>query len=782
MITNDMCFIFALFYHSCCCMYSTVLVYGSPIALDELNGTAWQKAKVLTVAGQDLEIIWNAPTIQKVYLKNSLPLAGYPLLPFATFVNGATPVDVSSSSAASSAASPSIPHHPFQAAFSDPDPTSLVPEVLDRGGDSDPSLLLCAWRWHRRMTPPSLSSLHVSSKNSPKQANELHSNIKTSNSSKASKSTTTSHNTPEDVLIATDDKCSLVKQLPESIRAIPGVRLDPIYTPSEAEDLGCVLSVECIPFRLYGSRTGLENFRGRLGRLLAGERMEEEGEGGEVDVGFRAVVGVSSTAQSLVAVKAVTKDTAESIRRSMLPPPSSSPSLPPPPSSFPSDLVSPPPFLGPPPPPFRIVTYNILADQYASTDKARTELFYYCPPPFLEADYRRQLVLAELVAYKADLILLQEVDSSAFTSYFEPLLRRHGYIGSYGNKAGKVREGCAMFVLSHRFRILDSKVIPLKDLFASLSRAKLAASTPSSPSVPPAVLPRAVEPFKAMIGANPGLEHVLQKVGTIGQLALLEDRMALGRTLAIANTHLFFNPQAPHVRTMHVYSILSELKAMVEGYDVKCRTRENGTIPTAIFFGGDLNSDLKDGIPGSLALMKDGALPADFWDWSFVASFQWNMATDGEGGEDSSVTPSTPTAVSPPFPPTSSAISPPSTTLCQGVSLTSPVGILRSADDLKTPFSNHTDTYTELLDYIWFNDGQDLNCQGRNESHSANSGSLNTLPSSSPCEPKIFPTSHGGVEVVEVATMPTRDEVKGFLPNEHFPSDHLPIIADFKWT
>ena len=32
------------------------------------------------------------------------------------------------------------------------------------------------------------------------------------------------------------------------------------------------------------------------------------------------------------------------------------------------------------PPGLRVVTYNILADQYAATDKARTVLFSYCPP------------------------------------------------------------------------------------------------------------------------------------------------------------------------------------------------------------------------------------------------------------------------------------------------------------------------------------------------------------------------------------------------------------------
>jgi mRNA deadenylase 3'-5' endonuclease subunit Ccr4 len=46
---------------------------------------------------------------------------------------------------------------------------------------------------------------------------------------------------------------------------------------------------------------------------------------------------------------------------------------------------------------FRIVSYNILADLYADSDVSRTELFPYCPPYALNIDYRKQLILKELL-------------------------------------------------------------------------------------------------------------------------------------------------------------------------------------------------------------------------------------------------------------------------------------------------------------------------------------------------------------------------------------------------
>lgn len=46
---------------------------------------------------------------------------------------------------------------------------------------------------------------------------------------------------------------------------------------------------------------------------------------------------------------------------------------------------------------FRCVTYNILADLYCDSDFTRTELHPYCPPYALNIDYRKQLILKELM-------------------------------------------------------------------------------------------------------------------------------------------------------------------------------------------------------------------------------------------------------------------------------------------------------------------------------------------------------------------------------------------------
>jgi mRNA deadenylase 3'-5' endonuclease subunit Ccr4 len=53
-------------------------------------------------------------------------------------------------------------------------------------------------------------------------------------------------------------------------------------------------------------------------------------------------------------------------------------------------------------------------------------LFNYCPLQYLDPEYRKQLVVAELEHYNADVVCLQEVDEKAFTEFFLPHMQLRG--------------------------------------------------------------------------------------------------------------------------------------------------------------------------------------------------------------------------------------------------------------------------------------------------------------------------------------------------------------------
>lgn len=76
--------------------------------------------------------------------------------------------------------------------------------------------------------------------------------------------------------------------------------------------------------------------------------------------------------------------------------------------------------------------------------------------------------------------------------------------------------------------------------------------------------------------------------------------------LCVVNTHLFFHPRAPHIRTMHTAALLAEASALIDGAAPAQQLR--GQRP-ALLFCGDLNSDMNDGISGAPgAVMSQEAL------------------------------------------------------------------------------------------------------------------------------------------------------------------------------
>ena len=87
---------------------------------------------------------------------------------------------------------------------------------------------------------------------------------------------------------------------------------------------------------------------------------------------------------------------------------------------------------------FRVVSYNILADPYASSDFARQVLYPYCYPDALDVEYRQCLVARELLGYHADVMCLQEVGGKSYAQFLQPALQDRGYEGCFSTKDGQV--------------------------------------------------------------------------------------------------------------------------------------------------------------------------------------------------------------------------------------------------------------------------------------------------------------------------------------------------------
>ena len=106
----------------------------------------------------------------------------------------------------------------------------------------------------------------------------------------------------------------------------------------------------------------------------------------------------------------------------------------------------------------RIVTYNILADLYTSQKAQQKTMWSYTSPKFLHSSHRMPLILCELIYHSPTIILLQEVDTTAYEALFSPVLSALGYEGAFGEKCGKQREGVAIFWRTDEFELVEKEV------------------------------------------------------------------------------------------------------------------------------------------------------------------------------------------------------------------------------------------------------------------------------------------------------------------------------------
>ncbi|CAH1249725.1 PDE12 [Branchiostoma lanceolatum] len=232
---------------------------------------------------------------------------------------------------------------------------------------------------------------------------------------------------------------------------------------------------------------------------------------------------------------------------------------------------------------FRVVSYNILADVYAKTELSLTVLYPYCPPYALELDYRRQLLLKELVGYNADLLVLQETGKSLYNDALVPALDLSGMEGVFMGK-GQQSEGEAIFYRKDKFRLLSQEDMIIGECLSS------------HPSC---------HGLQTWLSHSPAVLNKVTSGSTVLQVVLLESIEDPSRRLCVANTHLYWHPRAPHIRLIQMATCLKFLENVVNS---------NSTQDTSIslLLCGDLNSPPTSGL---YELLTTRAVPASHTDW-----------------------------------------------------------------------------------------------------------------------------------------------------------------------
>lgn len=235
---------------------------------------------------------------------------------------------------------------------------------------------------------------------------------------------------------------------------------------------------------------------------------------------------------------------------------------------------------------FRVMSYNLLADYYADSDFSRNELFSYCPPFALAIDYRKLLFIREILGYHADICCFQEVDAKVFDLDLTLCLGNDGMDGVL-QKKGETAEGVATFYHRDKFELIQRYGFNLAEEMAKKSY---------------------FAPLYDKIKSNTKLCERMLSLSTALQVTILRSK-ANGRYLIVANTHLYFHPDADHIRLLQIGFFMLYVKHIYQSTIAELKLNEQ---QISIVFCGDFNSVPECGI---YKLMTEKFVPDDFIDF-----------------------------------------------------------------------------------------------------------------------------------------------------------------------
>ncbi|KAE9031310.1 hypothetical protein PR003_g10334 [Phytophthora rubi] len=248
---------------------------------------------------------------------------------------------------------------------------------------------------------------------------------------------------------------------------------------------------------------------------------------------------------------------------------------------------------------FRVMSYNVLYDGYATTDHAKTNLFPYVDASVIKETRRIQLILQEIEENNSDIVCLQEMGEHVYQKFFEPMMTSLGYHGFYSGKTGTTNEGCATFVRTNRFEVVDEDTLNLG----------LTVKNSTNPAT------------QGLLQDFPEIAKAVNRIPSIAQLLVLRSKLDPSRTIVLSNTHLFYRGDAHLVRLLQGVAVVDS---------VGRRKAEAGLENAAVVMCGDWNAHPRAAL---VAFLLDGQIDSSHRHWQEASSFRWNLKADGKDSQ-----------------------------------------------------------------------------------------------------------------------------------------------------
>ncbi|KAI9311671.1 Endonuclease/exonuclease/phosphatase [Dichotomocladium elegans] len=226
---------------------------------------------------------------------------------------------------------------------------------------------------------------------------------------------------------------------------------------------------------------------------------------------------------------------------------------------------------------FTVLCYNILCQKYATS-----QAYGYTPSWALDWEYRKELIMTEILGWDADIVCLQELSLDQYEDVFREEFRERGDYDSVfypksraktmsGKERGQV-DGSAIFFKASRFQLLEVAVLEYNQ--KALQRAD----------------------FKKCADIY---NRVMTK-DNIGVLAMLENKETLERVL-VATSHIHWDPTFADVKLVQVGMLMDEIDKFATRHLQPPASSPNGAVYTSTsklptIIAGDFNSEPESGV------------------------------------------------------------------------------------------------------------------------------------------------------------------------------------------
>ncbi|XP_047194133.1 protein angel homolog 2 [Hippoglossus stenolepis] len=187
---------------------------------------------------------------------------------------------------------------------------------------------------------------------------------------------------------------------------------------------------------------------------------------------------------------------------------------------------------------FSVMSYNILSQELLQDN---VYLYRHCEPGVLPWEYRLPNLLAEIQQHDADILCLQEVQEDHYENQIKPALQGLGYQCEYKKRTGSKPDGCAVIFKSSRLSLVSSNPVEF------------------------------FRPSDALLDRD-----------NVGLVVLLRpNKCDPSGFICVANTHLLYNPRRGDIKLAQLAILLAEISRL-------SRLPDGSTNP--VLLCGDFNS------------------------------------------------------------------------------------------------------------------------------------------------------------------------------------------------